>query len=244
MVHTIARVIILFCQRPPAKIEDRSKCCTMVQLSKVFLSAALLICFSSTSEAQGCTARVLSDYMDCVAANPCECAECDPDPTDDSPLIPVNRPEDCLDVARIYCPLIKCCSICEEEAFGWFQCTANGFSTSLLGTTCPLDNSCDSYPLQDVDCDPTASPVESGSPTTSPTKGSTDVPIIETTELPSTEPTLAPASVAVVEEGTGTTLPPTTSPTDVDLSPDTSGSKQPCMSMLATNLAMLTLVAL
>jgi hypothetical protein len=117
MVHTIARVIILFCRRPPAKIEDRSKCCTMVQLSKVFLSAALLICFSSTSEAQGCTARVLSDYMDCVAANPCECAECDPDPTDDSPLIPVNRPEDCLDVARIYCPLIKCCSICEEEAF-------------------------------------------------------------------------------------------------------------------------------
>lgn len=171
--------------------------------------ACILLLSASQADAQ-CTAMVLNKYRECVANNPCECSACDPDPTDDDPILTVERPEDCLDVARIFCPLIRCCSLCEDEALGWFQCTANGFSSSLLdGQTCPLSGSCGSYALQDADCSPTMAPVVTPmteqpvvaepQETLVPTPGTN-----EDTSEPTSEPTQSPRAAALTD-----TMPPT-----------------------------------
>jgi hypothetical protein len=157
------------------------------------LTLALLF---QRSAAQSCPGSVLTDYMDCVAQNPCECSACDPDPTDMFPVINAERPSDCLDVARVFCPLIRCCSICQAQALAWNQCSANGFSANYLGRECPLQGSCVSYPLQDVDCSPTISPSES--PTSSPTA----IPIPVPTATPSFKPTAAPVPFEVSESPT------------------------------------------
>jgi hypothetical protein len=163
------------------------------------LALALLL---QRSSAQSCPSSVLTDYMDCVAQNPCECSACDPDPTDMFPVINAERPSDCLDVARVFCPLIRCCSICQAEALAWNQCSANGFSANYLGRECPLQGSCVSYPLQDIDCTPTMSP--SDSPTSSPMA----IPIPAPTATPNSEQTAAPVPFEVSES-------PTASPEDL-----------------------------
>jgi hypothetical protein len=157
------------------------------------LALALLL---KQSAAQTCAGSVLAEYMDCVAQNPCECSACDPDPTDEFPVITAERPSDCLDVARVFCPLIRCCSICEAQALAWNQCSANGFSANYLGRECPLQGSCASYSLQDVDCTPSTSPSES--PITSPTA----VPIAVPTAAPTSEPTAAAVPLDVSESPT------------------------------------------
>jgi hypothetical protein len=157
------------------------------------LTLALLL---QGSAAQSCPGSVLTDYMECVAQNPCECSACDPDPTDMFPVINAERPSDCLDVARVFCPLIRCCSICQAESLAWNQCSANGFSANYLGRECPLQGSCVSYPLQDIDCTPTMSPSES--PNSSPT----DIPIPAPTATPNSEPTAAPVPFEVLESPT------------------------------------------
>jgi hypothetical protein len=157
------------------------------------LTLALLL---QRSAAQTCPGSVLTDYMECVAQNPCECSACDPDPTDMFPVINAERPNDCLDVARVFCPLIRCCSICQAEALAWNQCSANGFSANYLGKECPLQGSCVSYPLQDIDCTPTLSPSES--PTSSPTA----IPIPAPTATPNAELTAAPEPFEVSESPT------------------------------------------
>jgi len=102
--------------------------------------------------AEQCSDAELNAYISCVAANPCLCSNCDPDPIDDDPEIVLQRPPDsCQDVSRVFCPLIKCCSACEEEAAAWYSCTFAGFSQSTLGQDCPQN--CPGYGYSDVEGD-------------------------------------------------------------------------------------------
>lgn len=105
-----------------------------------------------------CSRDELKMYKQCVQHHsPCPCERCDPDPTDGTPVIFVDRPSDCLDVQKIFCPLIRCCSSCETVAFAWYQhCGANPFALQYLGYTCPLD--CSLYLYQDT-CGPSPAPV-------------------------------------------------------------------------------------
>jgi hypothetical protein len=182
--------------------------------------------------AQSCPGFVLTDYMACVAQNPCECSACDPDPTDMIPVITAERPSDCLDVARTFCPLIRCCSICEAEALAWNQCSANGFANNYIGMDCPLDDSCDAYPLQDVDCSPTMAPVETSSPTATRTSFPTLAPVLFTGS-----PTMASA----VTNGRGSEGEPTLAPSvfeDTDSMP--SGVRAPFGPLEFSGIVMVT----
>jgi hypothetical protein len=176
--------------------------------------------------AQSCPAVVLTNYMECVAQNPCVCSACDPDPTDMFPVINVERPSDCLDVARIFCPLVRCCSICQTEALAWNQCSANGFSNNFLGRECPLEGSCASYPLQDLDCTPTTSPSES------PTIFPTVIPIPVPSAAPNTETTAAPVPLEVKESPTASPVLPRTGISVPTLAPSVPSGARPSLGIL------------
>jgi hypothetical protein len=108
---------------------------------------------------QTCSRGDADAYMECVRDNPCLCSNCDPDPLDDTPEIVVDTPpQDCRDVNRIFCPLIRCCSACEDAARSWYGCTFASFSLQTLGEECPT--TCEGYDYADVegDCQPSAAP--------------------------------------------------------------------------------------
>jgi hypothetical protein len=152
-------------------------------LAGVFLIAA----FAVRTDGQ-CSSDDLAPYSQCINQNsPCPCGDCDAEPTDGSPMLTTPVPTDCTDVVRLFCPLVRCCSMCETEAKQWFQkCSADPFSQMWLGSTCELD--CSSLPYGDI-CQPTDAPIFS--PTGSPT-------VYSTTATPSTQ--------------VPTTLSPTTTP--------------------------------
>lgn len=187
-----------------------------MMLTMIWWYALTLALLLQQTSAQSCPGSVLTDYMDCVAQNPCECSACDPDPTDDFPVINAERPSDCLDVARVFCPLVRCCSICQTGALAWNQCSANGFSANYLGRECPLQGSCDSYPLQDIDCSPTMSPSES--PTSSPSA----IPIEISTAAPNSESTPAPVPFEISESPTASPDLPRTAVSVPTLAPSVS----------------------
>jgi hypothetical protein len=153
----------------------------------MMLSALLLLLLSILSchvDAQ-CSSETLETYMRCVAENPCLCSNCDADPTDDFPEIVLNEPpQSCQDVNRIFCPMVRCCSACEEIALEWYTCTWSDFSMSQMGEDCP--QICDAFDFGDVegDCSPT------GAPTAVPTvQGLTSEPTVPV-QPPTSEPTV------------------------------------------------------
>lgn len=110
-------------------------------------------------QSSSCSTRALNAYRRCVEDNPCLCSNCDPDPTDDDPEIVLDdAPENCQDVNRIWCPLIRCCSACEEVAWEFYGCAFNDFSENEIGSECP--QVCSGFQFSDVegDCTPTSSP--------------------------------------------------------------------------------------
>ena len=129
-------------------------------------------------QAQECSTAGLQPYRDCVLNNsPCPCGACDPDPTDGTPTLVTPIPTSCDDVQRIFCGLVRCCSVCEAEALAWYQtCTADPFSLQTLNTTCELK--CDFQPYLDQCV-----------PTTLPTFRPTRSPVVQT-EVPSGVPSM------------------------------------------------------
>jgi hypothetical protein len=116
-----------------------------------------------------CTSQDLDAYIQCVSNNPCTCSNCDPNPVDNTPVINVDTPpQDCRDVNRIFCPLIRCCSTCEDLARFWYECPFQAFALETLGVECSA--TCDGYNNGDVDgeCAPTVSPAPSLVPTDLP----------------------------------------------------------------------------
>jgi hypothetical protein len=108
---------------------------------------------------QTCSRDDADAYMECVRDNPCLCSNCDPNPLDETPEIIVDTPpQDCRDVNRIFCPLIRCCSACEDAARSWYECTFQSFSVQTLGEEC--STTCNGYAYADVDgdCQPTSTP--------------------------------------------------------------------------------------
>jgi hypothetical protein len=200
-----------------------------MMLTMIWWYALTLALLLQRAAAQSCPGSVLTNYMECVAQNPCECSACDPDPTDMFPVINAERPSDCLDVARVFCPLIRCCSLCQAEALAWNQCSANGFSNNYLGSTCPLQGSCTSYALQDIDCTLTKAPTES--PTSSPS----NIPISVPSAGSNSEPTAAPVTLEVSESptedlpragiGEPTLAPSVSSDMESDTAPSPSGAR-------------------
>jgi hypothetical protein len=198
----------------------------IIMLTMIWWFALPLALLLQQAAAQSCPGFVLTNYMECVAQNPCECSACDPDPTDMFPVINVERPSDCLDVARIFCPLIRCCSLCQAEALAWNQCSANGFSTNYLGRNCPLEGSCGSYPLQDLDCTPTMSPLESQP--ISPTA----IPISIPSATSNSETTAAPVPLEVKESPTASPVLPRTGISVPTLAPSVPSGARPSLGIL------------
>jgi hypothetical protein len=212
----------------------------MMMLTMIWKYALLLALLLQQTAAQ-CPGTVLTTYMECVAQNPCECSFCDPDPTDDVPVITAQEPNNCLDVARVFCPLIRCCSICEAAALEWNQCSADGFANAFLGRECPLEDSCGAYPLQDVDCAPTMSPSEldSSSPTesnfptgfpTAPPSSETAVAAVplEVSESPTAAPVLPRAGISepTLAPSLSSDMVPTLAPSlSLDMEPTPSGAR-------------------
>lgn len=120
------------------------------------ITALLLLCTSSNRIAvsvsaqqrelerggwvHSCSTRVLEDYISCVRYHPCQCSHCDPDPSDSYPVIVVDAPRSCQDVSRIFCPMIRCCSVCEDIFRVYHKCLGNILAETFLGINhgCPL----------------------------------------------------------------------------------------------------------
>lgn len=119
----------------------------------------LLVLCIKCQENQTCTDIELNAYKSCVRSNPCVCSRCDANPLDDDPVISINEPpQNCQDISRLLCPLIRCCSPCADEARAWYGCTLQGFAFAQLGESCPT--TCSGFDFLDVegDCEPTPSP--------------------------------------------------------------------------------------
>jgi hypothetical protein len=108
-----------------------------------------LLCYTSPYHGGGgvaaqqpssCSTQALEDYVSCVRSNPCACSHCDPDPSDSYPVIVVDAPQDCQDVSRIFCPMIRCCSVCEPVFEHYHKCLGNIIAETFLGLNhgCPL----------------------------------------------------------------------------------------------------------
>jgi hypothetical protein len=106
----------------------------------------------SGSGGDGCSPFALNEYMQCMRENSCVCANCDPNPTDNFPIIEVDAPQSCQDVSHIFCPLIRCCSPCEHVFEVYHKCLASIITETFLGVdhdcpffSCPLA----AFPYQD-----------------------------------------------------------------------------------------------
>lgn len=167
---------------PPTTIETAAtgttpsaKSLAMRFLTYVGVLAVLAMPLAKAQQ-EFCTSDEANAYIQCVANNPCTCSNCDPDPLDDVPEIIVDQPpQNCQDVARIFCPLIKCCSLCEAEAIAWYQCGFREFANQTLQRECP--QTCDGFAYDDVDGDcqptdvPSAEPGATNEPTPTPACG-------------------------------------------------------------------------
>ena len=129
---------------------SRSQLCllTIVMLLLVH-SEPQFIPSASYAPMGACSSYVLSNYENCVAQNPCTCSNCDPNPMDNYPVIHLAQPpSNCRDVNRLFCPLIRCCSPCAEQALTWFTCAMEDFSQQILGQNCT--QLCSSFPFNDA----------------------------------------------------------------------------------------------
>jgi hypothetical protein len=153
-----------------------------------YLLLSWIFVLPRTLQGQECSTAGLQPYRDCVLNNsPCPCGACDPDPTDGTPNLVTPQPESCDDVQRIFCGLVRCCSVCEAEALAWYQtCTVDPFSLQTLNYTCELK--CDFQPYLDQCV-----------PTTLPTFRPTRSPVI-LTESPSVAPVIPSSEPSIVTE--------------------------------------------
>jgi hypothetical protein len=170
----------------------------MFQLLRIGLQFLWIAC----AQAQGslCTSQDVDAYIQCVSNNPCRCYNCDPNPLDSTPVINVDTPpQDCRDVNRIFCPLIRCCSTCEDVARSWYECTFQAFALETIGIECSA--TCDGYDYGDVEgeCEPSVSPAPSLAPSHLPIEAPVDSSARPTTissiqrssDVPSNAPSFA-----------------------------------------------------
>ena len=161
-------------------------------------SLALVGLLVASIAAQPCTNNALEAYQRCVTNNPCQCANCDPDPSDDDPQIVIVLPETCQDITRVICPLVRCCEPCEEFAATFYSCSSNAIANQFVGTDCPL--TCLGFDYNDGSC------------------GTTDPPLVETDPPVATDPPVIvnETSAPVMTDPPVTdrpTISPVTSPT-------------------------------
>lgn len=157
----------------------------------------LLILACVQAQDSQCTSEDSDAYIQCVSDNPCTCSNCDPNPLDNTPVINVDTPpQDCRDVNRIFCPLIRCCSVCEDVARSWYECPFQAFALETLGFECSA--TCDGYSNGDVEqCEPSISPAPSLAPSDLPIGGpvnSSIRPTVSSIERPSDFPSSPPSS--------------------------------------------------
>jgi len=188
-----------------------------------------------------CSSDDLKPYRECVRDNsPCPCGACVEDPLDDQFILEVSRPQSCNDVLKIFCPLIRCCRECTEEALAWYQpCSANPFSMAMLNTTCELDCGFQKYldqcmPTATPTFRPTAQPTASWtySPTTRPTTlqptfSDTAPPTNAPTNSPVVAPTRAPTKSPVASPSSSPTRSPVENTAVAVVDPQTSGCDIP-----------------
>jgi hypothetical protein len=142
-------------------------------LSSLFLSLCSIT--ASATSLEPCTGDTLHAYKKCVRRHSCECAHCDPDPTDKVPAVYIDKPEECRDIMSVLCPMIRCCTPCADVAEIFYTCTSDALSGLFFDATCPL--MCKGYPYTDSNCHPTNAP--------------TPYPTMHT-EAPAVLPTAAP----------------------------------------------------
>ena len=177
---------------------------SMTLPTTLLLFALLLPGWVQSQSSSSCGDSQLQAYQQCVQDNACLCANCDLDPLDDYPTIHLDQPPDsCQDINRIFCPLMRCCSVCEDVAQEWYSCAFDDFSKSQLGSTCP--QVCSAFDLGDVegDCQPTAA---TAAPTSRPTS------TVNVSPPPSVAPrtTKSPTTTAAPSTKSPTTAAPTT----------------------------------
>lgn len=168
----------------------------------LFVFEVLLILACAQAQDSQCTSDDVDAYVQCVANNPCICSNCDPNPLDNTPVINVDTPpEDCRDVNRLFCPLIRCCSVCEDVARSWYECPFQAFALETLGVECSA--TCDGYNNGDVEgeCEPSLSPAPSLAPSDLPIGGQGPVnssirPTMSSIERPSDFPSSPPSSAS------------------------------------------------
>jgi len=110
-----------------------------VILSLLLLTSAHAACRMSDSD--------LTAYQACLEENSCLCGNCDPDPTDGTPNLSIEKPESCQDVNRIFCPFINCCSACVDVAEQVHKCAFDTIAKEFVSSTC--DVICNSFPYGD-----------------------------------------------------------------------------------------------
>lgn len=174
---------------------------------RYLIALVLLVAGNHGVNAQPCTRAALDAYIRCVAENPCECANCDDDPSDDVPVLQITAPDTCQDITRVFCPLVRCCSICEDIANTFYTCSADTLANDFVGADCPL--TCAGFNFDDVNCEPTQGP------TFSPTKAPTDTTAV---------PTFAPTEANPAAPNGMTPTPPAGAPSAPTPSPTPSGT--------------------
>ena len=174
----------------------------MAPIQTTLLVLLLNFCVVQSQSSSQCSDSQLQAYQKCVQDNACLCSTCDPNPLDEYPTIHLDQPpQSCQDVNRIFCPLIKCCSVCEDVAQQWYTCAFNDFSASQLGTECP--QVCSAFAVGDVegDCQPTAATL---APTSIPTAAESFPTSAAPTESPTTAPVASTLSPSAAEDETQT----------------------------------------
>lgn len=181
----------------------------LFQLLRIGLHFLWIASCARAQESQ-CTSQDADAYIQCVSNNPCRCSNCDPNPLDNTPVINVDTPpQDCRDVNRIFCPLIRCCSTCEDVARSWYECPFQAFALETIGVECSA--TCDGYSNGDVEgeCEPSVSPAPSLVPSDLPVAvqvNSSASPTISSIQRSSDFPSNSP-SFASPAGGDGSVLP-------------------------------------
>ena len=129
----------------------------------------LMLSLLSIVSGEICTSVPFENYQRCMDEHPCECSNCDYNPTDKDPIITIEHPETCQDVVRAVCPLIKCCSPCVEETLAFYNCAAQAISLHFTGGSCPVNlDTCLGFAYDDASCgDENPNPAPAGAPTDS-----------------------------------------------------------------------------
>lgn len=190
-------------------VRCKSRCTPSMKVS----CFVILLSFGSFGSKSGvvhsqsiCSADSMRAYESCILGNspcPCDTSKCDANPTDGTPVVFVDAPLSCNDIFDIFCPMVRCCSVCQTEALGWYQCAADNVSQRWLDQSCDLEANCDVYPTNDLDsnseqCGGTAdeAPTVASKPVKSPTS---NVKVPVATLQPSMRPsTLAPVAQSAI----------------------------------------------